>query len=136
MQEMPRIQAVVIPLLRERFPDAQVVSWVPEKTDRKFPIFNVRRLGGYPVVPKFLDRATIELTVYSHVRDGIEYAENLLKNAQIFLEESAHEGRTVEGAGSLTAYRQTMGLTQFDSPYDDTFRIQSLIQLSIRPLPN
>lgn len=136
MQNMPRIQDVVIPILREEFPQAQVVSWVPEKGDRVLPILNVRRLGGLPVDPRFLDRAVIELTCYGDQALGLEPAERLLLDAQIVLSEGAYRSRVVTGAGSLSSYRQTMGPTQFDSPYDDTFRVQSLIQLGLRPLPN
>ncbi len=135
MQTMPRIQAVVIPLLRDAFPEAQVVSWVPEKKDRQFPILNVRRMGGYPVDPELLDLATIELTAYGLQSAGIEATEELLKDAQIVLWRAWRRGVIVPDVGYLSSYRQTMGMTQFDSPYDETFRVQSLIQLGLRPMP-
>lgn len=134
MLEMPRVQEVVIPILREEFPDAQVVSWVPHIKDRQYPILNVRRLGGYPVDPMLLDRATIELTAYTNV--DLEETENLLKRAQIVLWQAVRLQRTVAGKGYLHSYVQTMGMTQFDSPYDDTWRVQSLIQFGLRPMPN
>lgn len=135
MEEMPRIQAVVMPILRDAFPEAQVVSWVPAISDREYPIINVRRLGGYPVDPELLDRATIELTVYGLQSEGLPASENLLKRAQIALWQAVRL-QQVTPYGYLHSYRQTMGMTQFDSPYDDTFRVQSLIQLGLRPLPN
>jgi len=133
MLEMPRVQEVVIPILRSTFPDAQVVSWVPHISDRRYPILNVRRMGGYPVDPTLLDRATIELTAYTN--ENVEATEQLLKRAQIALWEAVRTQRVVPGKGYLHSYRQTMGMTQFDSPYDDTWRVQSLIQLGLRPLP-
>lgn len=134
MQEIPRIQEVVIPILRSEFPDAQVVSWVPDMQNRHYPIINVRRLGGYPIDPRMFDRATIELTVYGNV--NLEETETLLKDAQIVLWDAVRTQRVVSGKGYLHSYTQTMGMTQFDSPYDDTWRVQSLIQLGLRPMPN
>lgn len=134
MEEMPRVQDVVIPLLRDAFPDAQVVSWVPEKADRVFPILNVRRLGGLPVDPEMLDLAVIELTCYGEQRLGLPATERQLLRAQRTLWNSVKFQTVIPDAGYLHSYRQTMGPTQFDSPYDETFRVQSLIQLGLRPL--
>lgn len=134
MQEMPRVQDVVIPILRNAFPDAQVVSWVPEKSDREFPILNVRRLGGLPVDPELLDLAVIELTCYGLQSAGLKATENQLKRAQISIWNAVKYQTVIPDVGYLHSYRQTMGPTQFDSPYDETFRVQSLIQLGLRPL--
>jgi hypothetical protein len=49
IRRMPRIQEVVLPLLKAELPGVQVVSWVPDVEDREFPIVNVRRLGGLHV---------------------------------------------------------------------------------------
>jgi hypothetical protein len=137
MLEMPRIQEVVLPILRDAFPSAQVVSWVPQKKDRVFPIINVRRAGGYPVDPNLLDRATIELTCYGTIETGgLEETERLLLRAQRVLWNAVTNQTVIPGVGYLHSYRQTFGPTQFDSPYDDTWRIQSLIQMGLRPLPN
>lgn len=131
---MPRVQEVVIPILREDFPEAQVGSWVSYIKDRNYPMINVRRMGGYPVDPAMLDRATIELTVYGNV--NLAETERLLLDAQIAIWDAVRTQRTVPDKGYLHSYRQTMGPTQFDSPYDNTWRVQSLIQLGLRPLPN
>lgn len=133
MQEMPRVQAIVIPLLRAAFPTAQVVSWVPAVKDRRYPILNVRRAGGYPVDPNLLDRGTVEITSYGNV--SYEDTEELLKRAQIALWNAVQNQTVVDGVGYLHSYKQTFGLTQFDSPYDNTWRVQSLIQFGFRPLP-
>jgi len=133
MHEMPRVQSIIIPLLREAFPDVQVTSWIPVNTDREFPILNVRRAGGYPVNPKLLDRGTVEITSYGDV--CYEDTEDLLKKAQIVLWDAVENQTVVPGVGYLHSYRQTFGITQFDSPYDNTWRVQSLIQFGFRPLP-
>jgi hypothetical protein len=133
MQEMPRIAAIVIPLLREAFPDVQVVSWMPAVEDRRYPVLKVRRAGGYPVDPTLLDRGTVELTSYGDV--CFEDTEELLQKAQIVLWNAVGNQTVVPGVGYLHSYRQTFGITQFDSPYDNTWRVQSLIQFGFRPLP-
>jgi hypothetical protein len=133
MQEMPRVEQIVMPLLRAAFPEVQVTSWVPRNTDRRFPILNVRRAGGYPVNPKLLDRGTVELTSYGNVCYGD--TEDLLKRAQIVLWDAVENQTVVDGVGYLHSYQQTFGITQFDSPYDNTWRVQSLIQFGFRPLP-
>lgn len=133
MEEMPRVQAIAIPLLRTALPGVQVVSWVPELRDRLYPILNVRRSGGYPVDPKLLDRGTVELTAYCNT--DLEDTEELLKRAQIVLWDAVGSQTVVPGVGYLHSYKQTFGPTQFDSPYDDTWRVQSLVQFGFRPLP-
>lgn len=131
--EIPRVQEIIIPLLRAAFPTVQVVSWVPEIDDRHYPIMNVRRAGGYPVDPKLLDRGTVELTSYGNV--NLEETEQLLKRTQIALWDAVRNQTVVPGVGYLHSYRQTFGPTQFDSPYDNTWRVQSLVQFGFRPLP-
>lgn len=131
--EIPRVQEIIIPLLRAAFPAVQVVSWVPEIDDRQYPIMNVRRAGGYPVDPKLLDRGTVELTSYGNV--NLEETEQLLKRTQIALWDAVRNQTVVPGVGYLHSYRQTFGPTQFDSPYDNTWRVQSLVQFGFRPLP-
>jgi hypothetical protein len=131
--EIPRVQEIIIPLLRTAFPTVQVVSWVPEIDDRQYPIMNVRRAGGYPVDPRLLDRGTVELTSYGNV--NLEETEQLLKRTQIALWDAVQNQTVVPGVGYLHSYRQTFGPTQFDSPYDNTWRVQSLVQFGFRPLP-
>lgn len=132
MLEMPRVQQIVMPILRAALPGVQVTSWIPAITDRQYPILNVRRAGGYPVDPRLLDRGTVELTAYSDT--FLEDAEELLKDAQIALWDAVRNQTVVTGVGYLHSYRQTFGPTQFDSPYDNTWRVQSLVQFGFRPL--
>ncbi|MDA3643782.1 hypothetical protein LZ318_11935 [Saccharopolyspora indica] len=94
------------------------------------PIVNVRRLGGLSVDPRLLDRATIELTVYSDV--DLAHAEDVLLDARQVIWDAVRN-QTVTEAGHLHSYRDTMGATQFDSPFEDTWRVQALIQLGLRP---
>jgi len=97
---------------------------------REWPVINVRRLGGLPVDPQRLDKPVIELTAYTDV--GLVDTEYLYLQAREILYE-AWLNQTTTPAGYIHSYFETFGPTQFDSPYDDTWRIQGLIQLGLRP---
>lgn len=127
---MPRIQEVLIPAIRAEFPDAKVGSWVEDIDHREYPIINIRRLGGLAVDPQLLDRAVIELTVFGNV--DLPSTEDLLYKVREFIY-TLHRRQTVVGGGSINSYRETLGPTQFDSPFEDTWRVQMLIQLGVRP---
>ena len=129
----PRVQEIVIPILRDALPDdVTVTSWVPDIDYRDYPIVNVRRLGGPrgSTIPSLMDRPVIEMTAYHE--DGIEAAEEVYIRALDALYEACKEQRVVD-RGYLSFVRETMGATQFSSLFQDTLRIQGLIQLGIRP---
>lgn len=130
VREMPRVQEVILPYLREHLPEVQIVSWVPAVEDRQYPILNVRRLGGLPVHPKLLDRPVIELTCYGD--QSLPDTEAILYTARELLWTMCNK-QVVMPKGYVHSYFETMGPTQFDSPYEGTWRAQMLIQLGIRP---
>lgn len=127
---MPRIQAVLLPVLRAHLPGVTVTSWVPDPDYRTYPLLNIRRLSGLPRDVRRLDRPVIELTAYT--RDGLAATEDLYLDARQVIWDMV-ENQTVTPAGYLHSYFETFGPTQFDSPFDDTWRIQGLIQLGLRP---
>lgn len=129
-RDMPRVQEVILPVLRERMPLVNFTTWVPDVDQREFPLINIRRLGGLPVDVRRLDRAVIELTAYS--RDGIVACENTYLDARTVLWDMWRD-QIVTPSGSISSFFETMGPTQFDSPFEDTWRVQGLIQLGIRP---
>jgi len=132
IRRIPRIQEVVLPILKAELPGVQVVSWVPDVADREFPLVNVRRLGGLEVDVDMFDRAVIELTAYTDT--NLMDCENLCLDARQILWNAWKLQTVVPGKGSIGSFFTTLGPTQFDSPYDDTWRVQSLIQLGIRPI--
>jgi hypothetical protein len=131
-RKMPRVQEVLFPVLRDELPGVQVVSWEPDVHLRQYPLLKVRRLGGLSPDPKRLDKPTIEMTAYT--RDGVEATEDLYLDARQVIWDMV-ENQTVTPAGYLHSFFETLGPTQFDSEFDDTWRIQGLIQLGLRP-PN
>lgn len=112
------------------WPGLDVPSWNKDVDYRTFPILQVRRLGGLAKDLRRLDRAVIELTAHTNV--DLPTTEDLLLDAQTVLYDMVDK-QIVTPAGSLNSIRMTMGPTQFDGIFDDTFRVQSLIQLGVRP---
>ncbi|WP_202965548.1 hypothetical protein [Amycolatopsis japonica] len=106
------------------------MSWEPNVTRRQYPMVKVRRLGGISVDPRRLDKPTIELTCYT--REGLVETEDLYLDVREAILDMV-ESQTVTEAGYLHSYFETMGPIQLDSEFDDTWRIQGLIQLGVRP---
>jgi hypothetical protein len=153
-RDMPKIESVVRPILVSGLPDhITVVTWTPDVDHRTgaphldsaldlktYPLVKIRRFGGLPNQkrPDLLDRAVIELTAFSTARDshyvGYGGTEDLLLDAQHLIFEAVRNQKVVEDIGYLHSWFQTMGPIQLDSPFDDTWRWQSLIQLGLRPV--
>lgn len=131
-RKMKRIQEVVLPLLQARLdPSIKVVSWGSDVLDRTFPYIMIRRLGGLPVDVDLLDRPVIEMTAYGN--ESLAATEDLYLDARQVLWEAWQNQTVVPTKGYIHSYFETLGPTQFDSPWDDTWRIQGLIQLGLRP---
>lgn len=129
----PRVQEVVIPILRKHLPkDVMVTSWIPDIDHRVYPIINVRRVGGYRDnrMPKKLDLPIIEITAYGN--ESIEETEALYSRVLDILYEAKDKQEVVD-TGHLSHVKETMGATQFSSLFQDTWRIQGLIQVGVRP---
>lgn len=130
-RRIPRVQEIVLPILKAELPGVQVVSWVPDVDDRDYPIVNVRRLGGLEVDVDMLDRAVIEITCFTDT--NVIECENLCLDTRQILWNAWKKQTVVPDKGSISSFFTTLGPTQFDSPYDDTFRVQMLVQLGLRP---
>jgi hypothetical protein len=134
VRKMPRIQDVLLPILKAGLPGVQVVSWVPDVEDRQFPILNVRRLGGLPEDVNLLDKPVVEITAFSD--DSLAACENLLLDARQVIYDAWKAQTVVPTKGHISSYFETLGPTQFDSTIDDTWRVQMLVQLGLRPPRN
>lgn len=129
----PRFQQVVLPILREGLPDdVKVGSWIEDIDYRHYPQVNIRRVGGPRDWdhPMKLDRPVMELTAYH--TDGLVEAEELYTKCFDLLVE-AQQKQIVTPAGHIAGVKETMGMTQFSSLFQDTWRVQGLIELLIRP---
>lgn len=133
MSVMPRVQAVVIPILREALPcTVKVGSWVEDIDYRNFPMINIRRIGGprHDRRPVDLAFPVVEMTAYGI--EGLPETEQLYEDALEALYEAVRL-QTLTEAGYLHSIKETMGATQFSSLMMDSWRIQGLIQFGVRP---
>ncbi|RYH28709.1 MAG: hypothetical protein EON54_23130 [Alcaligenaceae bacterium] len=131
--ELHRVQRIVLPILRDHFgPEISCGSWVEDIDYRSFPLINVRRVGGFRSrkLPKLGSQPVIELTVYG--TEGLPETEELYEEALDVLYDAV-KNQTLTDAGYLSSIFETMGATQFSSPFQDSWRIQGLIRLGIRP---
>ena len=135
MSKMPRITPIVLQILREALPGVTVTSWGADIDYREFPFINIRRVGGRrdPRKPTTLSLPVLEMTVYS--KDGLPETEQLYEDALEALYEAVRLQRQFP-SGYLHSMKETMGMTQFSSLFMDSWRVQGLIQLGLRPLTN
>jgi hypothetical protein len=140
MARMPRVQKVVVPILRAdpRLDGVAITSWVPDIDYREFPMINIRRIGGIrnPKAPLLHTLPVIEMSAYTSVNSdsadrGIVQCEELYDTALEVLFDAVHN-QTPTPAGYLQSMYETMGATQFSSLYQDSWRIQGLIRLGVR----
>lgn len=136
MPRLARVQQVVLPILRARPQLAGVhIGTCGEDIDyRMFPTINIRRIGGSHNWrrPKELVVPVIEMTAYGSV--GLVETELLYDDALEALYDAVlYQVQTP--VGYLHSIKETMGSTQFSSLFQDSWRIQGLIQLGVRP-PN
>lgn len=139
MPILPRVQSVALPILRARFTDMdddQITSWAPNINHRKFPLITLRRLGGFrhETKPTQFGLQVVEMTAFTAAQFGgnMPATENLYEDALEALYESVKR-QTQTPAGYLHSIKETMGATQFSSLFQDSWRVQGLIQLGVRP---
>lgn len=133
MATMPRVQQVLLPILRDdpRLEGVHITTWIPDIDYREFPMINIRRIGGIrnPTIPHVHSLPVVELTAYSNV--SLIECEELYETALDVLYDAIHE-QTQTDAGHLQSMYETMGATQFSSLFQDSWRIQGLIRFCIR----
>jgi len=137
---MPRVQPVVIQILREYPPldGVHIGTWTNDVDFREFPIINIRRpatggVGRDYVYPNKLDVTIIEMTAYD--TEGLIECEHLYNIALEALYDAVLYQKQTD-TGYLHSIRETMGLAQFSSPYMDSWRVQGLLKLGLRPKSN
>lgn len=123
---------MLLALLRERLPGVRFGSWVNDIDYREYPVVNIRRVGGYRSFsgPFGLDHPVVEITVYHD--DGLVEAEELYSRVLDELYRIARDQRELDDGSSVAYVRETMGMTQFSSLFQDTWRVQGLIRVGIR----
>lgn len=134
MPKLARVQQICLPILRS-YPALQGVkisTWVEDIDYRSMPMILVRRMGGHRHARRPMDfgLTVIEMTAYGAV--GLPETENVFDDALEALYKAVRY-QTQTDSGYLHSMKETMGATSFDSPFQDTWRVQGLIQLGMRP---
>ncbi|ERB55487.1 hypothetical protein N806_31190 [Rhodococcus sp. P27] len=131
-RKIPRVQEVVLPILRDKLPGVAIRSWIDDIDYRQFPMVNIRRVGGtrHSTRPEELDVPVVEMTAYG--TEGLIETEDLYQDALSVLYDAVAQQTQTE-AGYLHSIRETMGMTQFSSLFQDSWRVQGLVQLGVRP---
>jgi len=136
---LPRVQTVMLPILNaypaiaNRVPAVKCGTWIPEIDYRDFPLIHLRRVGGSRNRnhPTKLSLSVIEMTAFGAV--SLPDTENLYEDALEALYDAVERQVVVPDVGHLSSIKETMGATQFGSPFQDSWRVQGLIQLGVRP---
>jgi hypothetical protein len=139
MSSLPPVWKIVLPILKAANLTGsygnvgdRVFTWIPDVDYRSYPLIEVRRVGGdrharYPFQMAF---PVIELSAYTNV--GLPETEQLFEDALEVLYDAVFQ-RTITDAGHLSSMKETMGATQFGSPFQDSWKVMGLIRLGIRP---
>lgn len=130
---IPRVQQVLLPLLRDEIPGVTFSSWLEDVDTRTYPLVLVRREGGTALDIERLDRPNVE---FSAITD-----QGLVDTEELYSEVRNAVFRMVRAQvttpfGYLHSFTEVLGPTQVDSPFDDTWRVMGLIRLGLRPARN
>ena len=133
---MPRFQSIVIPILRDwpALEGVKIGSWVEDIDYREFPMLNIRKVdseGRNFREPNKLETGVIELTAYS--MESLIECEHLFNHALEALYDAVLYQKQSD-TGYLHSIRENMSMTQFSSLFMDSWRVQGLVQLGLRPL--
>ena len=133
MTGTPRVQQVLLPIFRgdPRLDGVAITTWIPDIDYREYPVLNIRRIGGIrnPDAPAIHTMPVIELTAFTNT--SLIDCEELYETALDVLYDAV-EFQTTTPYGSLQSLYETMGSTQFSSPFQDSWRVQGLIRLAVR----
>ena len=128
----PRVQDIVLPLLREGLgPGVHVRTWSDNVEHREYPEVRVRRLGGLNTLGSIqngLEHPGGEITATT--REGLAATEDLAIRCRNILVNSRNV--VVPGVGHLVRVRETLGMTQFPSEIQGTWRVQQLLRTDFR----
>lgn len=137
MPKLPRVQRIVLPILRAApaLSGAKIGSWEEDVDFRHLPMINVRRIGGVrnSEQPTMLGSQIVEMAVFTNVDQPT--TEDLYEDALDVLYEAVRSQQQTP-SGYLHSIKETMGNTEFGSPFQGTWRSQGLIKLGVRPPKN
>lgn len=122
----------MLPILRSEHPGVEFTTFGADIDYRVFPFVNIRRIGGTRDKdhPTLHGLPVVEITAFTD--EGMPETEQLYEDVLETLYDAVRK-QTVTPQGSLSSVKETLGATQFSSPFQDSWRVQGLIRLGIRP---
>lgn len=130
---MIRPNELVLPLLRAAFPTTLVVSYFPQVDSRSYPMILSRPNGGARHPKKPNDLALMVLELSTHTATDLAATETLYYRALDVLYGAWQDQTVIDGRGWIHSITETMGPTQLDPLFEDTWRVQGLIRIGLRP---
>lgn len=135
MTVLPMVQDIVIPLLQNKLipgKAAMVSDWKSDIANTDWPLILVKRLGGvrHATRPTQLAMPIIELSVFTKVD---KYTTDRLYEDALDVLFDAVRLQTLSDAGYLHSMKELQGPIDVASPYEDSWRVQGLIQFGVRP---
>lgn len=128
---LPRIESVLLPILREGLPGVMVSTWAPDVDHRNYPLVNVRRAGDQDPDPELFGLATVELSAWT--TEDLPTTEELYLDARWAIWQAVRK-QTLTPAGFLHSYREILGPIPVDTQFDLTWRTIGILKLGFRPL--
>jgi hypothetical protein len=110
----------------------RVYTWVPNVENRGYPMVEVRRLGGvrHAYRPTQLGLPIVEVSAHTNI--GLPETEQLYEDLlEVLYDAVRYQTQTPDGY--LHSIKETLGAAQHSSLFQDSWRVQGLIQLGIRP---
>lgn len=139
MSKLPRVFQIVKPILLAAEISGSygtvgdgIYSWNPNVDYRPDLWIQIRRIGGvrHETRPTQFGLPIIELTCRTNV--GLPENEQMYEDVLEVLYDAVRR-QTQTDAGYLSSIKETLGATQLSSEFQDSWRVQGLIKLGIRP---
>lgn len=126
----PRVGEIILPVVREAIPEAQVVTWIPDLPQREYPLILIHRAGGTALDMELADRPTLDIQVFS--KDSLADAEELALRVRGALLDAWKSQELISGKGYINFVREMSGPNSVPDPGANAWRIQMLLSVIIR----
>lgn len=130
---MPRVEDIILPLLRSALPGVTVGTWVEDIDHRSFPLVHLHHIGGvrHDRRPKQLAMPEVQMAC---MRSDNLANTTIMYNTALEALYDAWLNQTVTPAGYLSSFVETTGMRQGPSPYQDSWFVSGTMKFGVRPL--
>ena len=128
---LPRVAEILLPIIREAVPSAQVATVMPEVSHKDYPLILVRRVGGVAINMDLLDRVTVDIQVFHN--GTMAEAEDIALAVRGSLWSAYRKQRVIAGKGHIGYFTEMSGPGSVASDIPGVWRYQALYSVRIRP---